>query len=321
MVLYLLARWLLGSRWWWLGFLHTFAFWLFLPLIVITGLVLLFQGKQTARRSFFLFILGMGLFAPLPIGWLTTSDEPHDLRVMTYNMLGNNGRIVQTVDWILEQNADVLILQEFVGGNLEWQLPRLLEIYPHRVHVVGNVQIFSRLPILEGETIYLQDPEPARDGRLAVRAVIDVNDQPVTVYGVHLSVPFSEQPHGRVLIDRGLLGFILHYDETERNHQWQTLTEMVASETNPVIVGGDFNTSHTSPILGRFTDVGMTDAFKAVGTGWGMTWSHNPPFLPLLRLDYLWSSEQLTPLRYSLGDFIGAEGSDHLPVVVDYRLG
>ncbi|MEO1164023.1 MAG: hypothetical protein AAFV98_09585 [Chloroflexota bacterium] len=49
-----------------------------------------------------------------------------------------------------------------------------------------------------------------------------------------------------------------------------------------------------------------------------MTWSYPSLRLPILRIDYVWSSAPITPLRMYRGDF---SGSDHLPVVVDLQIG
>lgn len=319
-IAYVILRVLFGSRWWWLGFLNTFAFWLFLPLILMAMFAMRLRGKRPALASILLFIFGMMQFAPLPIGLITASDDSHDIRILTYNVLGHNGRIVETIDWILEQDADVLILQEFIGDNLDSQLPRLLTSYPYDTYVDGNVRILSRLPVLDGETVWLQDPTQDRDGRLAVRAVVDLNGQAITIYGVHLNVPRGTEHHGNLVTGIDTLDFILRYDERNRNEQIFNLAERIANETNPVILAGDFNTSHTSPILGNLSAVGMLDAFKAVGTGWGMTWTHQPPILPLIRIDYIWASPHFRALRFHRGAFMGADGSDHLPLVVDYAL-
>ncbi|MGB7337979.1 MAG: endonuclease/exonuclease/phosphatase family protein [Phototrophicaceae bacterium] len=319
-IAYVILRVLFGSRWWWLGFLNTFAFWLFLPLIAVALLAAWLGGKRSASVSLLLFVLGMLQFAPLPIGLFTASDAPHDIRVLTYNVLGHNGRIIETVDWMIAQDADILILQELIDDNLDSQLPRLLALYPHHTYVDGNVRILSRLPMLDGETIWLQDPSPTRDGRLAVRAVVDLDGQALTIYGVHLNVPRGTKHHGNIVTGIDTLDFILRYDESNRNAQIYNLVERIRNEQHPVILAGDFNTSHTSPILGNLSAIGMVDAFRAVGTGWGMTWSHQPPALPLIRIDYVWASSDFIARRFHLGGFMGADGSDHLPLVVDYSL-
>lgn len=313
---YLVLRLLFGSAWWWLGLLHTFALWLFVPLLATTPLAFILGGRKTRLISMLLLVVGLLRFAPLPLGLLTASDEVQDLRVLTFNVWVANPQIVQTVDWILAQSADVVILQELVERNLS-QLPRLQSAYPYSVHIDGSVRLFSRYPFLEEGLITIEPATDTRDGRSAVRTVVDVNGQEITIYGVHLSLPRREQTRFHIHTHIDTLNFILRYDETHRNTQIRTLAEYIEAETNPVILAGDFNTSHSSPILGNLAAVGLSDTFRSVGTQWGMTWPYLPPKYPMIRIDYVWASAQLRPLRVHVGDFVG---SDHLSLVVDFSL-
>ncbi len=56
----------------------------------------------------------------------------------------------------------------------------------------------------------------------------------------------------------------------------------------------------------------FTDAFSTVGTGWGNTYHRS---LPLLRIDCIYSSDKLIPLRSRA---IKLPLSDHRMVVADY---
>ena len=253
---------------------------------------------------------------PLPFGVITSSNEAHDLRVLTFNTWVENQQIEESVDWILAQSADVVILQELVEGNLS-QLSRLQTAFPHNAHIEGSVQIFSRYPFLEAELVTIDPADENWHGRSAVRTVVDVDGRAITVYGVHLSLPRREQPHFNIRTSINTLDFILRYDETHRNRQIHNLLGYIQAETNPVILAGDFNTSHTSPIINNFSEIGLRDAFLTVGADWGMTYPYLPPKYPMIRIDYIWYSSQLRPLRMQVGAFIG---SDHLPLIVDFSL-
>lgn len=314
--IYLLLRFLFGSSWWWLGFLHTFALWLFIPLLLTSPLAFLMQGRKARMLSLLLMGIGLIRFAPLPIGLLTASDDVHDVRVLTFNIWVNNAQIEDSVDWVLAQDADVLILEELVETNLS-QLPRLNTAYPYSAYIAGSVRVFSRYPLLEQALVMLEPADSEWDGRAAVRTVIEIDGQAIVIYGVHLSLPRREQPHFNLTTSIDTLNFILRYDESHRNTQIRTLAEHIDSEENPVILAGDFNTSHSSPILGNLTSVGLRDSFRVVGTSWGMTWPYLPPKYPMIRIDYVWSTAELAPLRIQVGEFVG---SDHLPLVVDFAI-
>ena len=311
---YLLLRLIFGSGWWWLGVLHTFALWLFMPLLLTTPLAFLLRGRRTRIIAVILLAVGLVRFAPLPFGVITSSNEAHDLRVLTFNTWVENQQIEESVDWILAQSADVVILQELVEGNLS-QLSRLQTAFPHNAHIEGSVQIFSRYPFLEAELVTIDPADENWHGRSAVRTVVDIDGRAITVYGVHLSLPRREQPHFNIRTSINTLDFILRYDETHRNRQIHNLLGYIQAETNPVILAGDFNTSHTSPIINNFSEIGLRDAFLTVGADWGMTYPYLPPKYPMIRIDYIWYSSQLRPLRMQVGEFIG---SDHLPLVVDF---
>ncbi len=79
----------------------------------------------------------------------------------------------------------------------------------------------------------------------------------------------------------------------------------------PTIFGGDFNAPATDIVLRRLNR-GFVDAFSAVGTGWGDTY---PRRFPILRIDHLYATHQITPLRCAT---IHTRASDHRMVVADF---
>jgi endonuclease/exonuclease/phosphatase family metal-dependent hydrolase len=79
----------------------------------------------------------------------------------------------------------------------------------------------------------------------------------------------------------------------------------------PTIIAGDFNAPANDAVY-RLLGNDFSDAFNAVGTGWGNTYHRS---LPLLRIDHIFSSKMLIPLRSKT---IPLESSDHKAVIVDY---
>jgi vancomycin resistance protein VanJ len=312
LLIYLLLRAIFGGAWWWLAFLNTFALWLFMPLLLLIPLALLLRGRRTAALSLFLALIGFWKFAPLANA--SPSNALHDLRVLTFNVWVNNGQIDKSVDWILAQNADIVILQEFIDDH-NTELPRLLEIYPFHISVEGNVKMLARYPYVESEIVRIEQANDEHDGRLALRAVLDIDGQMLTVYGVHLSVPRQENFHFGLETEQWPLSFILRYNETRRNRQIRNLATRIAQEPYPVVLAGDFNTSHSSTILDELRAVGLVDSFDEVGGDWGMTWPYLGNLRPILRIDYIWASASLRPLRLQRGAYLG---SDHLPLVADF---
>lgn len=313
--LYLLLRSWFGASLWWLALLHTFALYLFLPLIVVLLLALVLRRPRSAVVSLVLLILGGWLYLPRPSRKRNT-EQAH-LRVIQYNARPENPQLAEDAQWLLQQNADVIILEEIVAEAHEPALDALYKAYPYHIYIQSSVRLFSRHPLLEHELIWLEKPGEFH-GRLALRAVIDLDGQPITVYGVHLTLPWKDDPHFPIYTHRFLVNVVLRYDERRRNQQIRDLLGRVQREENPVIIAGDFNTSHTSPTYKDIAASGLRDAYEEVGRGWGMTWpAHGGWLPPLLRIDYVWHTDDLVALRARLG---AHRGSDHLPLIVDFAL-
>lgn len=81
----------------------------------------------------------------------------------------------------------------------------------------------------------------------------------------------------------------------------------------PVIAAGDFNAPASDP-LHDLLRVNFIDSFGEVGSGWANTWHRRIPFQ---RIDYIYTSPQLTPVRSRNVD---VPASDHLMVVSDFIL-
>lgn len=312
LLLYLMMRAMFSGAWWWLGLLNTFALWLFMPLLLMIPLALLLQGKRTAAVSLFLAIIGFRKFAPMAEEH--PNGDKHDIRILAFNIWRENQHIGKTVEWIRQQGADVIILEEFVGSHWN-ELPRLLEIYPFHAYIEDSVIIFSRYPFVESEILRIEETSHDYRGRLALRTVLDIGGQLVSIYGVHFDTPRREDFRFGLETTMWPLSFILRYDETHRNRQIRNLARIIAQDNNAVILAGDFNTSHTSTILNEFSAIGLVDSYTRVGGDWGMTWPHADKLRPMLRIDHIWASQTLRPLRFKAGQFAG---SDHLPLVADF---
>ncbi len=81
----------------------------------------------------------------------------------------------------------------------------------------------------------------------------------------------------------------------------------------PVIFGGDFNAPASDAVF-NLLRYRFLDSYRAVGSGWGNTFFNR---LPVLRIDQLWATYNLTPLN--AGAF-PTRNSDHRLLVCDYTL-
>jgi endonuclease/exonuclease/phosphatase family metal-dependent hydrolase len=283
-----------------LALLHNLAPYYFLPVIVGLPLALILH----ARRTFFLYgllaLIGFLWFGVLLLPKPNPVVQGQTVELITFNVYPENERLPDAIDWLLSRDADVIALQE-IGGDIS----RLKQAYPHHVaqpYDHGHA-IFSRYPVLDNNEFLLEETAHQR-----VR--LDVNGQPVVLYNVHLYMPFREQS------DRPLW---LRYDPQRRNRQIRDLLQYASNENDPLIIAGDFNMSEFSPAYRTLNDR-FTDSYRAITWGIGATWpGGNGEELQgnwprLVRLDYVWLSDALQPVRALVGQPLG---SDHLPVIVE----
>ncbi|MFV0443574.1 MAG: endonuclease/exonuclease/phosphatase family protein [Planctomycetaceae bacterium] len=105
-----------------------------------------------------------------------------------------------------------------------------------------------------------------------------------------------------------------HRREIHRQHLDALAAAVAAVPVGmPVIVGGDFN-SPADDAAQRPLTKQLQDSFDSAGRGWGQTFSRRFPFH---RIDRIWLSSQLTPLR--CGAMV-SEHSDHRAAVCDAQL-
>ena len=291
-----------------LNFLHTFALYLFFVPLVGAVIALFTRNRQLVLVQFLLVMIGVLWLGgrqvrPMLVDTLVADDV---LSVLTFNVFPDNEQLDTALQTILEYNADIVLLQEARGD-----ITPMLDAYEYSYLQVMDAGcehgIFSRFPLKDSGLVDLAGMKNQR------AEVLLPDDTNIALYNLHLYMPLNENE------DQFLL---LRYDETRRNQQIQELLDLVASETIPVIVGGDFNMSEYSLIYNDLNAV-MRDAYRETNYTFGFTFPAGAfeelgDYLPpILRLDYLWTSDDLTPIRAALGTPLG---SDHLPLIAEIAL-
>jgi endonuclease/exonuclease/phosphatase family metal-dependent hydrolase len=103
----------------------------------------------------------------------------------------------------------------------------------------------------------------------------------------------------------------------EREAHARELTDWLAGVEGPVILGLDLNESPEAPAA-RWLGGRVFDAFGHAGRGPGETF---PARVPTARIDYLFVSEEIRPLRAWVSaapDVVTA--SDHRPVIAELEV-
>lgn len=223
------------------------------------------------------------------------------IKLLTNNR-GQDGR--QSISPFLEaEKPDVMVYQE--AGKQQ----AYAKAYPDmHVRAIDEFTVISRYPIKE---ITLLPLRGLNGHPVAIRAVLDWEGHNLVIYNIHLNSPREQleaMTRGGVvaaLIGRpGGYGAQLRQEAREFwAHQLEMakdIAERAKQETDPTIIAGDFNVPNHGIIFHLYSRQ-FTDAFEATGSGYGLTFpgfTRNPftGFGPWMRLDQIFSNEQLVPV-------------------------
>jgi vancomycin resistance protein VanJ len=150
-----------------------------------------------------------------------------------------------------------------------------------------------------------------------VWARLDVGEgRTLAVVAAHLFPPGAETPPCTRPMS-------LCYDASVRDAQVAELRAFVTPllrEEERLIMLGDFNVTEREPAYSDLSS-GLLDSHRLAGSGFGYTWRPARLInrdLPLLRIDYIFSSPNVTPLHASTD--CTPRGSDHCIVYATFQL-
>lgn len=260
--------------------------------IVLLLLLLAFFLKRGRRRPAIAsgVLLAGSVLTILPY-WIPPAPPARQdggLKFIAWNLLWENPRKDEALPWLLEQDADLLVLTECTD---DWRarLAGLSAEYPHRIASgrdgAEGMWVLSRHP--------LDAPDPA--GLTAkkpwISTVMHAPQGPVRILGMHPRTPRSGH----------------RFDE--RNEQYEMAAAISAASDMPVVLLGDLNCTPFSPWFGRLLrDGGLKDSGK--GFGLPSTWRSNGIGLPI---DHILVSGSWQVLERSVHP--DRMGSDHHPVI------
>jgi endonuclease/exonuclease/phosphatase (EEP) superfamily protein YafD len=282
-----------------------------LPWMAVLALVLAIVALLSRWRGLLISLQLPVIFAALLIynPVLLPTDPPAagtgpQIRVASYNILSGQSDADEIAQVIADIDADVIALHELGPehtGVIEQQLATL---YPYSaLHPTEpehrGVGLFSRYPIEEESAFTIGE-----NSFVYLRAVLDVNGTPVTVFAAH-PVPAKNRTNP------------LTYDDTDNTAELQTLRSMYLAETTgPLLMLCDCNITDQSDAYRALRDM-LHDSFWEVGQGLGFTFQSRLPF-PFLRLDYVWHNDAFKTLDFTVWDDAGT--SDHRPVIAQLEL-
>ncbi|MEO7994871.1 MAG: endonuclease/exonuclease/phosphatase family protein [bacterium] len=235
-------------------------------------------------------------------------SQGQHLRVMTFNLFGvpRVGDRQPEIDFIRESGADLVALEELSGDAAKQIDLQLATVYPYRdLHPqdVYGVGLLSKHPLLESEI------SQYTEGTFHVNARVDIEGTPITVLVAHPPPP----------LDSLLPKRLRHY--TPRGGREIAALLAHAPKDSPVLLLGDFNCSDQARDYQQPRQAGLHDTFREVGWGFGTTWPCRLKsiltFPPLIRIDYIWHSDQFQAVKCWVGP---QRVSDHRPLVAELVL-
>jgi vancomycin resistance protein VanJ len=279
-----------------------FAPYLYLPLLLSLPLALRKRaGLLLATLSACLAVF-VARFAPGRRQRPTEREGAVRVSVLNWNVEWG-GDPEQIRPLLLSRPADIVTFEE---SSWEWigRDAEITRLYPYctghmQDHPPGIV-FLSSYPIVESQ-VSLPPNYAFRTLRMAA-AVLDLGEERrLAVVVGHPTPPrFRPPPH---IYEASLRD--LHIREI------RIVVDRFIERGLPVLLIGDFNVTEREPAYEELSR-GLVDAHLKVGRGWGHTWrpvALKRFKLPLLRLDYLFSSPNVRPLSILVDT--SRRGSDH----------
>ena len=255
------------------------------------------------------------------------------IKVMTYNVCAYGGNykyengFEQIMDYLTEQQADIVCLQEDVDTWRRYVMQRYQKLYPYNDTTIfsqtskmaNGVGIHTRYPILRKERI---EYESSGNGSVAYYLKVGTDTLLVInnhLEGTHLSkqdrTRYKDILKGEVETDTAraeskLLADKLGKYNAKRALQADAVHDYVERHRQyPVIVCGDFNDTPISYTHNTLTQ-GLTDCYAQSGCGVGLSYNQKGFWV---RIDHILCSADLTPYNCQVDSKI--DYSDHNPMV------
>ncbi len=315
-----------ARRWDRAAALTVFPFWAWCGLGVI--LVLLGWKWQRRRASVFLLVLWLVTLVigsdetPPLLRWRAQRPVPgvpaddggrHLLRVISLNCRHMNP---VSAEEVLPWHPDVVLLQEAPSHQALALLAQKLYPDGQPTHVLGGYEVAV---LTRGEVLPLYTLSVDAGGNIVspflmreLPCSIKLDGRMLHVVSVHLQGAVTE-----VGLHRAAAWQSHYMNRISRREEMRDLRRFLEVRKlygmAPILIGGDFNAPAGDAVFRELTP-DFTDAFAAVGSGWGDTF---PNKTPLLRIDHIYASSQLQPVRACT---VETANSDHRMVVADFAL-
>ncbi len=285
--------------------------------VLIIGYVLLtfFWVFSWKKRAFVFMFLGLFLLNPVKrwINYSTDSKEATDLKIVTFNVKGGKAGVENIEEFIDQQNADILLLQE--DASHDYQFKNLKK--DHASPIVSTYSKYKTIAYKElFEGMYNEEFNAYSE-----LSDMEIKGKRYRIINTYLQ-PFkfeksmvklngnSEEDEQKLkdIVKRLIPTFKMHQEQVD------IIRKNIDESPYPVILAGDLNSvpnSYEYYHLGH----GLKDAFFEVGKGSGTSF-HDYKFP--IRIDFIFTSPSIKPVTYQIDRSVKL--SDHFPVVATFSL-
>lgn len=241
------------------------------------------------------------------------------LKVMSYNVRSfiddNRERQLDSIVKIIKAvNPDILCLQEMGFSDIADSLLEPLKPMPYSLSRVNlSPVIYSRYPIIKASRMDTLKNFVWAD--IVIKKDKN-NEDTIRVFNNHLHSTAIRRDDSNYIenheyLEGDSLGKVhsmvkrLTENNRVRAEQADTLAALVAASPYPVIVCGDFN---DTPVSYTYRTVArkLNDPYRKVGRGYSHTYRG---FFDMLRIDYIFYSDEFEALSYEVVDSWGLEQS------------
>lgn len=276
--------------------------WLFLPTVALLPLAASLRSRPVIGTAFVPVGLFVLLYGPLFTPQRNPAATGADFTVMTYNVWDSNEGYVAVSEEIKAHDPDLVCLQELTPEMVRALQGYLKADYPY-MELRPEIGILSKWPLSKVAAFRL-----GGDGHWALQADVEMGDRRFTLFNVHPRSPRLRSKSLPIVP----FGLPVGFATADRDRDVADLLRRLELAEKPLLVAGDMNLSDRTGGYQELTET-LSDAHRRVGWGLGFTRTHYPTWgLPTWRIDYVFYSAELAPLRAFTGDFAG---SDHRPVV------
>jgi endonuclease/exonuclease/phosphatase (EEP) superfamily protein YafD len=267
------------------------------------ALTLIFLCRRRALYALWMLLLTLGfafpafqIFAPAP--------EPEGnikakFSILQFNVLYSNDELAASIPWIIEQNADIVILQE-INKARALELEALKKHYNWSQIKLNSgreafgMAIFSNLPVTKFDYIDLGE-----SWNYYTLTELLVGGIKLHLYEIHTASPKNVDFYRK------------------RNGELAKMTEILAKDETPYkLLVGDLNTTVYSP---EFSNILTLANLHHAQQGYHLegTWPSIFPAPLRIGIDHILASKQIKIENRAVKMY---QGSDHLPVVTNLAL-